>query len=99
MQEIGLNFPTIAILVSIAALAVLSIRRMSRHGLCNCGDHCDGGCRGCTGCAAAESMNAAMEGGGPGKVSNVATLCASRCQSTCRIAGQATAAKPLAKTM
>lgn len=67
MQEIGLNFPTIAILVSIAALAVLSIRRMSCRGLCDCGDHCDDGCRGCTGCAAAESMNAAMEGAARGK--------------------------------
>lgn len=54
MQEISFNFPTIAILVVIAALAVLSIRRMTRRGLCDCGDHCgdgEGGCAGCSHCA------------------------------------------------
>lgn len=61
MQELSLNLPTIVILVVIAALVVLSIRRMTRRGLCDCGDHCDGACHGCAGCAAAESMNAAME--------------------------------------
>ncbi len=60
MQEISLNFPTVVILVVIAALAVLAIRRMTHRGLCDCGDHCEGGCSGCEGCAAAESMAAAM---------------------------------------
>ena len=39
MQELGLNLPTVIILVVIAALAVLAIRRMTRRGLCDCGDH------------------------------------------------------------
>lgn len=60
MQEISLNFPTVIILVVIAALAVFAVRRMTRRGLCDCGDHCEGGCSGCEGCAAAESMAAAM---------------------------------------
>ena len=46
MQELGLNLPTVIILVVIAALAVLAIRRMTRRGLCDCGDHCEGGCSG-----------------------------------------------------
>lgn len=62
MQEISLNFPTIVILVVIAALAVLSIRRMTRRGLCDCGDHCgdgEGGCAGCSHCASAAQPGAA----------------------------------------
>ncbi len=61
MQELSLNFPTVVILVVIAALAVLAIRRMTHRGLCDCGDHCEGGCSGCEGCAAAASMAEAME--------------------------------------
>ncbi len=61
MQELILNGPTIVILIAIAALAALSVRRMTRRGLCDCGDRCEGGCHGCSGCAAAESMTAAME--------------------------------------
>ena len=64
MQELGLNLPTVIILVVIAALAVLAIRRMTRRGLCDCGDHCEGGC---SGCAAAESRAAAMEKAAKGK--------------------------------
>ena len=40
MQELSLNFPTVVILLVILALAVLAIRRMTRRGLCDCGDHC-----------------------------------------------------------
>lgn len=60
MQELILNGPTIVILIAIAALAVLSVRRMARRGLCDCGDRCEGSCHGCDGCAAAESMAAAI---------------------------------------
>ena len=60
MQELSLNFPTVVILVVIAALAVLAIRRMTYRGLCDCGDHCESG-------SAAESMAAAMEEAAKGK--------------------------------
>lgn len=56
MQELSLNFPTVVILLVILALAVLAIRRMTRRGLCDCGDHCgdgEGGCAGCSHCASA----------------------------------------------
>lgn len=55
MQELSLNVPTVVILVVIAALAVLAIRRMTRRGLCDCGDHCgdEGGCAGCSHCGSA----------------------------------------------
>lgn len=43
MQELSLNFPTVVILLVILALAVLAIRRMTRRGLCDCGDHCGDG--------------------------------------------------------
>ncbi len=67
MQELSLNFPTVVILVAIAALAVLAIRRMTYRGLCDCGDHCESGCHGCEGCSAAESMAAAMDEAAKGK--------------------------------
>ena len=52
MQELSLNLPTVVILLAIVALAVLAIRRMTRRGLCDCGDHCgdEGGCAGCSHC-------------------------------------------------
>ena len=56
MQELSLNFSTVVILLVILALAVLAIRRMTRRGLCDCGDHCgdgEGGCAGCSHCASA----------------------------------------------
>ena len=49
MQELSLNFPTVVILLVILALAVLAIRRMTRRGLCDCGDHCGDGEGGCAG--------------------------------------------------
>lgn len=52
MQELSLNFPTVVILLVILALAVLAIRRMTRRGLCDCGDG-EGGCAGCSHCASA----------------------------------------------
>ena len=62
MQELSLNLPTVILLVVIAALAVLAIRRMTRKGLCDCGDHCgDEGCHGCAGCSAADDMVRAMD--------------------------------------
>ena len=59
MQELSLNFPTVVILLVILALAVLAIRRMTRRGLCDCGDHCgdgEGGCAGCSHCASADRI-------------------------------------------
>ncbi|MEC4176732.1 hypothetical protein VJ918_07530 [Adlercreutzia sp. R21] len=55
MQDIALNAPTVVILLVIAALAVLAVRRMTRRGLCDCGDHCgdEGGCAGCPHCGSA----------------------------------------------
>lgn len=55
MQDLALNAPTVVILLVIAALAVLAVRRMTRRGLCDCGDHCgdEGGCAGCSRCDAA----------------------------------------------
>lgn len=52
MQELTLNLPTVAVLLVIAALAFLALRRMMRRGLCDCGDHDaeHGGCAGCAGC-------------------------------------------------
>ena len=65
MQELSLNFPTVVILLVILALAVLAIRRMTRRGLCDCGDHCgDAGCSGCHGgcsCSAADKMVADLD--------------------------------------
>ena len=51
MQELTLNAPTVVILAVILALAVLAIRRMTRRGLCDCGDHCGDGESGCAGCS------------------------------------------------
>lgn len=62
LQELSLNFPTVVIVLVILALAVLAIRRMTRRGLCDCGDHCgdgEGGCAGCSHCASAAPSGAA----------------------------------------
>lgn len=50
MQEFAMNPVTLLILLAIVAGAVLAVRRLAHRGLCDCGDHCDGGCRGCQGC-------------------------------------------------
>lgn len=62
MQDLSLNFPTVAIVLVIVTLAVLAIRRMVRRGLCDCGDHCGdglGSCAGCPHCATSASLNVA----------------------------------------
>ncbi|MEC4273150.1 hypothetical protein VJ923_08265 [Adlercreutzia sp. R25] len=51
MQELAFNAPTVVILLVILGLAALAIRRMTRRGLCDCGDHCGDGERGCAGCS------------------------------------------------
>lgn len=61
---LGLEFTpsTVAVLLIVIALAVLSARRMWRNGMCDC--HSDdprgkkhaGGCAGCAGCGAASAM-------------------------------------------
>lgn len=66
MQDLSLNFPTLVILLVILALAVLAIRRMTRRGLCDCGDHCgDGkegsGCGHCQGCPSCGSCPTARK--------------------------------------
>ena len=71
MQELSLNFPTVVILLVILALAVLAIRRMTRRGLCDCGDHCgdgEGGCAGCSHCASAvrPTVSSRINGTGAG---------------------------------
>ena len=71
MQELSLNFPTVVILLVILALAVLAIRRMTRRGLCDCGDHCgdgEGGCAGCSHCASARrpDTSGGADGAGAG---------------------------------
>lgn len=71
MQELSLNFPTVVILLVILALAVLAIRRMTRRGLCDCGDHCgdgEGGCAGCSHCASAvrPTVSSCINGTGAG---------------------------------
>lgn len=69
MQELALNVPTVVILLVILGLAVLAVRRMTRRGLCDCGDHCgDGeqGCAGCSRCSAAACDGAEQPQAGQG---------------------------------
>ena len=66
MQDLSLNFPTVAIVLVIVTLAVLAIRRMVRRGLCDCGDHCGegegrSGCGHCQGCPSCGSCWAARK--------------------------------------
>jgi hypothetical protein len=61
MQDLALNVPTVIILLVIAALAVLAVRRMVRKGLCDCGGKDeDGSCDCCHGCSAANTMVESM---------------------------------------
>ena len=79
LQELSLNFPTVVILLVILALAVLAIRRMTRRGLCDCGDHCgdgEGGCAGCSHCASAgRSADASGAAGVVGAEGEVPPCC------------------------
>ncbi len=38
---------TIILLAVILGCAVLAVRRLVTRGMCDCHDHCDGGCQGC----------------------------------------------------
>ncbi|WP_165055441.1 MULTISPECIES: hypothetical protein [unclassified Adlercreutzia] len=68
MKELVLTPGTVALLAVVAAWAVWAVRRITRRGLCDCGDHCGdagvcaSGCSGCSrgGCGAAEKMVADM---------------------------------------
>lgn len=57
MIELQLTPATVAILLAVAALAVLAVRRLVRKGLCDC--HADKGCSGCAGCPKAGGCAAA----------------------------------------
>ena len=78
MQELSLNFPTVVILLVILALAVLAIRRMTRRGLCDCGDHCgdgEGGCAGCSPCASAVRPTVSSRTNGTGAGDEMPPCC------------------------
>lgn len=49
MLELEFTPSTVIILLVIAALAFLAVRRLVRKGMCDC--HDDKGCSGCSGCA------------------------------------------------
>lgn len=51
MQELVFTPSTVVLLLVIAALAVLAVRRMCRKGLCDCHGEGDGACAGCSGCS------------------------------------------------
>lgn len=62
LQEIAMT-PSTAMLVALISVgAFLAIRRMTRRGLCDCSDHCEGcphkrsssKCKGCSGCCGLE---------------------------------------------
>lgn len=69
MAPLTINFSTAVVLLVVAALVFLAVRRMVRRGLCDSGGSChgcsagkDAGSRGgCASCAAADRMVADME--------------------------------------
>ncbi len=42
-----MSVSTVILLGVILGLAVLAVRRLVTRGLCDCHDHCQGGCQGC----------------------------------------------------
>lgn len=97
MQELSLNFPTVVILLVILALAVLAIRRMTRRGLCDCGDHCgdgEGGCAGCSHCASATPTGAAGVPDAGGEVPPCCQAAESMVQAAAKAADAAKADAP-----
>lgn len=62
MQDLALNPVTVALLLAILGCAALAMRRLLHRGLCDCGDHCDGGCSGCAGCAGHGAPDGPMGG-------------------------------------
>lgn len=62
MQELAITPATIVILAVIALCVVLAVRRLRKRGMCDCNDHCEGGCAGCSkGSCGAAQMVANME--------------------------------------
>lgn len=66
MASLDMNFSSAVVLVIIAALAVLAVRRIVRRGMCDSGGSCDscasgGGCSSCSSCSAVDKMVADME--------------------------------------
>ena len=66
MAPLDISPATIMLILVIAALAALAVRRLARRGTCDCHDHCGdkpagGGCAGCSGCGAVDTMVADME--------------------------------------
>ena len=60
-----MNVSTLVVLIVMAVLVALAVRRLKKRGMCDCkGDaedgSCSGGCAGCSGCAAAERMAQSM---------------------------------------
>lgn len=51
MLPFDINLPTLLLLALIVAWAVWAVRRIAGRGLCDCGDHCSGGCGGCSSCS------------------------------------------------
>lgn len=62
MQDLTFTPSTAIILLVVAALVVLAVRRMVRKGLCDC--HGDGGCSGCSGCSHGAASKASADGAG-----------------------------------
>lgn len=65
MAPLDISPATIILVLVIAALAALAVRRLMKRGTCDCHDHggdsTKGGCAGCAGCGAVDTMVADME--------------------------------------
>ena len=70
LQELTLTPATIVIALLVIAWAVWAVRRLTKRGMCDCGDKCDGCSKrgaknhaksACKGCSAADDMVARME--------------------------------------
>ena len=72
MAPLDMNFSTAVVLLILAVLVVLAVRRMIGRGLCDSGGSCDG-CHdgahdgGCPTCSAVDKMVADMERAAKGK--------------------------------
>ncbi len=54
------NLATVAVALTVAAIAALAVRRLCRNGLCDCRkDECGRSCGGCAGCSSSAGCTAA----------------------------------------